>query len=235
MATILLGSTGEVGRQVLRASIQSSLTPIICPVRQGKALHVSDDKFKSTSIDFDSIPQAGLDSHSAANVIITLGTTRAKAGSAANFERIDRHYVLESAKAAKTASAERVIYCSSAGSSSSSPFLYPKSKGLTEEGLAELGYTETIIFRPGYLQIDGGRPESRILEKAFGPFCHYVLARFSSGVEINTKLLGNAMIKAAEMGADKLVKDGYATKQALKNGKKLTIVNNEQATRLGST
>lgn len=39
-----------------------------------------------------------------------------------------------------------------------------KSKGLTEEGLAAIGYDETIIFRPSMLAVPGGRAESRILE-----------------------------------------------------------------------
>jgi len=56
----------------------------------------------------------------------------------------------------------------SAGSSASSPFLYPSSKGLTEQGLAALGYSRTVILRPGYLQVPGGRSEGRLVESLFG-------------------------------------------------------------------
>ena len=61
-------------------------------------------------------------------VFITLGTTRADAGSAAKFERIDREYVLAAAKAARSESnsTQQLLYCSSAGAGSRSPFLYPK-------------------------------------------------------------------------------------------------------------
>lgn len=52
----------------------------------------------------------------------------------------------------------------SGGSSSSSFIPYSKSKGLTEEGLASLGYDETIIFRPGMLVVPGGRPDHRLME-----------------------------------------------------------------------
>lgn len=73
-----------------------------------------------------------------------MGTTRAAAGSAKAFERIDRDYVLAAAKAALqqdagTRAQQRVVYCSSSGSNSKAPFLYMKSKGLTEEGLGECG------------------------------------------------------------------------------------------------
>lgn len=38
-----------------------------------------------------------------------------------------------------------------------------RSKGLTEIGLAALGYDDVIIFRPGLL-MQADRPESRIVE-----------------------------------------------------------------------
>ena len=42
-----------------------------------------------------------------------------------------------------------------------------RSKGLTENGLASLGYSDTIIFRP--LMLKGAeRSGSRIAETAFG-------------------------------------------------------------------
>jgi len=40
---------------------------------------------------------------------------------------------------------------------------YPRSKGLTEQALAELGYKDTIIFRPGMLA-NVQRPEKRLAE-----------------------------------------------------------------------
>jgi hypothetical protein len=68
-----------------------------------------------------------------------VGTTRATAGSAAKFVTIDRDYVLAAAKAAviEKSDTQRIVYCSSAMASSKARFLYPQSKGLTEEGLGE--------------------------------------------------------------------------------------------------
>jgi len=39
---------------------------------------------------------------------------------------------------------------------------------LTEQGLAALGYTRTVIMRPGFLQVPGGRSEGRLVESLFG-------------------------------------------------------------------
>lgn len=99
-----------------------------------------------------------------------MGTTRAQAGSAANFVKIDRDYVLAGAKAAMTDESDesqRIIYCSSSGSNSKSSFLYMQSKGLTEEGLASLGYSDCILFKPGYFS-GANRERTRYAERIFG-------------------------------------------------------------------
>jgi|SRR6267142_2899083 len=47
-----------------------------------------------------------------------------------------------------------------------SSILYSRTKGLTEQALAELGYKDTIIFRPGALS-NTQRSDSRVAESAF--------------------------------------------------------------------
>lgn len=72
-------------------------------------------------------------------VFISLGTTRAAAGSAEKFERIDREYVIAAAKAARREEqgqqggfeegktpGQTLLYVSSSGASSKLPLLYPK-------------------------------------------------------------------------------------------------------------
>lgn len=58
--------------------------------------------------------------------ILQLGTTRAAAGSAENFTKIDKDYVINAAKAAKTESDQRLLYLSSMSASASSFMLYTK-------------------------------------------------------------------------------------------------------------
>ena len=47
-----------------------------------------------------------------------------------------------------------------------SSVFYSRSKALTEQALAELGYKDTIMFRPAVLS-NTNRPESRLAETAF--------------------------------------------------------------------
>ena len=47
-----------------------------------------------------------------------------------------------------------------------SSVFYSRSKGLTEQALAELAYKDTIIFRPGGLS-NTQRSDSRFAESAF--------------------------------------------------------------------
>ena len=136
----------------------------------------SNVEFKEVLVDFeklhdgDAAEQAKLSAVSADAIFITMGTTRAAAGSMAAFERIDRGYVLSAAKALLSNpdnTKRTLLYCSSGSSSSSSLFPYLKSKGLTEEGLAKL-CPHTIILRPGFLQ-HAQRQQTRLLERMFEP------------------------------------------------------------------
>jgi hypothetical protein len=95
-------------------------------------------------------------------------------------------YVVNAAKVAKTDKDQRLIYvsvCSSfepvgfssliiiyfmqtSGANPTSSIFYPRSKGLTEQALAELGYKDTISFRPTALS-NTNRPQPRFVETAF--------------------------------------------------------------------
>lgn len=135
-----------------------------------------------------------------------MGTTRAAAGSIKAFELIDREYVLSSARAlTQPAANATLVYCSSGGASSSSLLPYLKSKGLTEEGLAQL-YPKTVIMRPGYLA-NAERPGTRILEKLSEPIVA-LMAKFSSSVQAPVSHVARAMVRAAQLGPDGLKEKG---------------------------
>lgn len=197
---LLLGATGETGKQALSAALADSrVSHVLTFGRRAPTLDPSTPSSKLThsSLDFDALLKEGsaggpetskLRSAEADSVLIALGTTRASAGSAEAFERIDREYVLSAARAARREDKpdQRVVYVSvrrsvshclylnvckltrrflqSTSANSSAWLLYPRSKGLTEEGLASLGYASTIIFRPGLLVAPGGRGEHRFAE-----------------------------------------------------------------------
>ena len=147
-SAIIFGATGAVGKPLLSELLKSSqydqVHAFVRKPFKSESNHKEEAKLIEHLIDFEKLleEQRGAEEIrdvKAEDVYITLGTTRANAGSAQAFERIDREYVLAAAKAALNdqQKQQKVLYCSSFGSSAKSPFLYPKSKGLTEEGLGE--------------------------------------------------------------------------------------------------
>ncbi|KAH9811232.1 hypothetical protein DFH28DRAFT_1224063 [Melampsora americana] len=165
-------------------------------------------------------------------VYITLGTTRKNAGSAERFETIDRGYPVLFAKLARDPSKnpQTLVYLSSAGASPESPFLYPKSKGLTELELSALGYDQTIVFRPGYLA-GTNRNESRMAESIFGKVMG--LASFvTDSAQIPVSSLGLAISKAGVLGYSGLDKHGIGHKVSGKDGNDFWLLGNADALKL---
>ncbi|KAH7105782.1 hypothetical protein BKA62DRAFT_687955 [Auriculariales sp. MPI-PUGE-AT-0066] len=203
-SALVVGATGQVGRYLLTQVLAS---PAFTSVAEyGRRVTSSNDipkehasKLVQKTVDFEKLNEAEWKDPKFDAVFIALGTTRADAGSAQAFEKIDREYVLNAAKAARVEGIEqRLVYCSVSGASASSPFLYVKSKGLTENGLAALGYKDTISVRP--CALGGARREKpRMLEDAFVTIC-YQLNRISPRYAVDISEVARAMRKAGELG-----------------------------------
>ncbi|EST06383.1 NAD(P)-binding domain protein [Kalmanozyma brasiliensis GHG001] len=227
---VILGASGAVGKHLL-SELLSSSSPYKTVYSFARRAHPSPPptsiQFREVLVDFDKVyngdstETAKLSSIDAASAVyITMGTTRAAAGGMEAFERIDRGYVLAAAKAL-AGKAESVVYCSSGGSSSSSLFPYLKSKGLTEEGLAQL-YGKTVIMRPGYLA-NAERPGTRILEKTFEPIMG-LMSKFSTSVQADVRDVAKAMLKAGMEGPTALKERGLASDAGAKYGDGQAVV-----------
>jgi len=194
---------------------------------------VGKQKLEQKAINFDKLDEAGLKDGKWDVVFITLGTTQKAAGSAAAFEKIDREYVINAARLAKDedpAHEQRLVYLSSTGANANSWFLYPKSKGLTELGLAKLGYNDTVIFRPGFLG-NAERPEKRLTEGA-AEVVMRVLAKFSSGVWAPVETVAKAMRIAGETGSSGLPQVAQAQKAGEPDAS-FTVIDNSGILALG--
>ncbi|KAG8697101.1 Protein fmp52, mitochondrial [Ceratobasidium sp. 395] len=218
-SALIIGATGATGRHVLRELLQN---PHFTRVGEFGRRSLADEhltgvntsKLERKIVDFEKLDEKEWKDGKWDVIYITLGTTKAAAGSAENFEKIDREYVINAAKAAKStdpAHQQRLVYLShtygyrprqSGGASASSPFLYPKSKGLTERGLASLGYSDFIAFRPGFLK-GAERDHSRIAESVFG-YITGALSHVTSAVEIHVADLGRAIVTAGRLGTANL-------------------------------
>ncbi|KAF8347946.1 hypothetical protein F5887DRAFT_1060703 [Amanita rubescens] len=235
-SALLLGATGQVGQNVLKELLASSHFTRVGEygrrVTNLDTITSGKEKLEQKTVDFEKIDQAGLKDGRWDVVFITLGTTRKLAGSADAFERIDREYVLNAARSAFTGDpnhSQRVVYLSSGGANPSSPFLYTKSKGLTELGLAKLGYSDTIIFRPGILK-GTDRPDSRPLETIWGAITG-LAAHFSNNVEIQVPILAKSLVKAGITGSSGLSQAAQATTE-MPEGAKFTVIGNAGATEM---
>ncbi|KAJ7102978.1 hypothetical protein C8R43DRAFT_1047469 [Mycena crocata] len=228
---LVLGATGQVGGYLLKELLaRQHFTRVGEFGRRNTSLESlpaeGKDKLEQRTIDFEKPDAAGLRDGKWDVVFIALGTTAKAAGSSEAFERIDREYVINAARAAKGDHPQRLVYVSSGGANSKSTFLYPRSKGLTEEGLASLGYEDTIVFRPGFLA-GTNRPEPRFAEK-MASVVTGVLSHVSSSLEIQISALAKSLVRAGELGSSGLPPAAKATQEG-KDGARFTLINNAGA------
>jgi len=234
---LILGATGATGRLLLRELLANDQWSKVGEygrrVTPEADLPQNRGKLEQKTINFENLEAAGLKDGRWDVVFVTLGTTRANAGSAEMFEKIDREYVVNACKAAKTDDPEhqqRVVYLSSGGANPSSYFLYPRSKGLTELGIARLGYADTIVFRPGFLK--GAQRANKRLPETIAGYVTGFASHFTSSVEIHVPVLAKAIMKAGILGSSGLRPAVGATK-AGQEGAWFTLIDNKGALVLG--
>ncbi|KAG1747963.1 uncharacterized protein EDB91DRAFT_1115716 [Suillus paluster] len=204
---LILGATGATGRNLLRELL--------------------------TSDQWSKVGEYGRRDGRWDVVFVTLGTTRAKAGSAEMFEKIDR----ELRKSDDPTHQQRLVYPLLRKHHYVLPFLKSlpdflsfRSKGLTELGLARLGYADTIVFRPGFLK-GAEREDKRLAETIFG-YVTGAASYFTSNVEIQVSVLAKGIMKAGIWGSSGLPATVGATK-AGQEGAWSTLIGNKGAIILG--
>jgi oxidoreductase len=171
MNAFVLGGTGMVGKHLTNELLQSEkfLSVTLFTRRELKESEkqlFNSDKLKVQIVDFDALEKnifKGMDIG-----FCTLGTTKADAGSAEAFIKIDHDIPLKAATLFKEQLAGKDGYFSlltSTGSNKDSWFLYPRTKGLLEQDIINLGFKQVSIFRPGLLFLEGeDRPKPRFFE-----------------------------------------------------------------------
>jgi len=161
---LLLGGTGETGKEVLKLLITTPVFgKIVCMGRREVELPKGEgwDRVEQRVVDFDNLAQYGESFTGVDTAFCCLGTTRGKAGKE-GFIKVDHDYVLEAAKLLKTANCPDFHLLTSKGSNSDSWFLYPETKGKAEEAVKQLEFPRLTIYRPGLLRCD--RQEVRSAE-----------------------------------------------------------------------
>ena len=159
---LILGATGLVGREVLRLALTDSrVTQVTAPTRQPLAAHPK--LLNPVAERLESLAD-GMAARSFDALLCALGTTIAKAGSKAEFRRVDYELPMAFARRSHAAGTRVCAVVTAMGSSPSSPFFYAKTKGEVERDLESIGFESLILVRPSL--IEGNRAEQRTAERA---------------------------------------------------------------------
>ena len=160
-SALIVGATGLVGSHLVKQICDHpqyvSVTAIV-----RNHLPFEHEKLTVHTVNFDAISEA--DVQFVDDVFCCLGTTRKKAGSREQFEKVDVEYPLQIAALAKRAGAHHFIVISAMGASETSTAYYNRVKGKLEQQLQVLQFPTLSIVRPSLLV--GERSELRLGEKS---------------------------------------------------------------------
>ncbi|KAL1914871.1 uncharacterized protein VTP21DRAFT_7787 [Calcarisporiella thermophila] len=193
LSAFVLGATGAVGKALVCELLQSNVFSKVTTVGRRTFDYEGQNKEKlmQQTIDFEKLlaaeaPDAKPEDQEyythCKNIFrghdvgfCCLGTTRADAGSAEAFVRIDHDYVLAAAKAYKDCLKEgestainatstnklagHFLLVTAMNSSETSALLYPRTKGLIERDVKQLEFPRLSIFRPGFLKLENTERE----------------------------------------------------------------------------
>lgn len=169
MKALIIGATGSTGKFLLDELIQDNdYTSVAIFVRQSTGrIH---PKLTEYVIDFSQLDQ--YKEFITGDVLFScLGTTLKAAGSKEKQWEIDFEIPAGFAAIARENRVNSFVLVSSADASAKSMIFYSKMKGKLEVRIAELGFGQYIIFRPGMLlRRDTDRPAEKVLVKTLGFF-----------------------------------------------------------------
>lgn len=159
----VLGYTGETGKALVKQlTCDSYFSSIVLIGRRQvelQDLQITDEsRFTQRVIDFENVDKFEEDFKGCDVGFCCIGTTRGKAGPD-QFVKVDRDYVVNSARVAKKAGCSHFQLVSSTGANKNSFILYSRTKGEVEEMLKDVSFERLSIYRPGMLL--GKRQERR--------------------------------------------------------------------------
>jgi uncharacterized protein YbjT (DUF2867 family) len=161
---LVVGATGLVGSHCLKTLLdRSAYERVIAFTR--RPLGQQHPRLIETIVDFDKLEE--LEPFPTADVFCALGTTIAKAGSQADFLKVDFEYPRIIAERSAAAGAKQFALVSSAGADPQSGNFYLRVKAQLEKAVTGLSFESVHIFRPSFLI--GTREEFRFADAFAGP------------------------------------------------------------------
>lgn len=149
MTAALVGATGLTGRHILDIVAADPSWERVTTLGRREMPALSPRHIHRV-VDFDRLAEAS-DAFRCDAVFCALGTTIRDAGSEEAFARVDRDYVVESARLAREAGARHFLLVSSLGADPKSRVFYSRLKGEVEATVTAEGPPVVSIFRPSLL------------------------------------------------------------------------------------
>jgi uncharacterized protein YbjT (DUF2867 family) len=158
---LLAGASGLVGEHLLPLLLDAGEYTRVYALSR-RPLPLDHPRLANRVVRFEVGLEAQISALHCNDVYCCLGTTMRDAGSEAAFRAVDHDLVLQLARAAQAAGAERLAVVSAAGASDSSRNFYLRVKGETERALEALRFPALDIMQPSLLF--GARRNMRPLE-----------------------------------------------------------------------
>jgi uncharacterized protein YbjT (DUF2867 family) len=163
VTTLVLGATGLVGRHVVEILAADERWERVTTLGR-RDIPTLSSRHVHRVVDFERLADAA-DAFQCDAVFCALGTTIRDAGSEEAFARVDRDYVVKSARLARKAGARHFLLVSSLGADPGSRVFYSRLKGEVEMTVGAEGPPVVSIFRPSLLV--GDRERTRLKEIVF--------------------------------------------------------------------
>jgi uncharacterized protein YbjT (DUF2867 family) len=162
---IIAGASGLIGSKLLDILLkQPGYTEVLILVR--KEVPIQHKKLTQQVINFDRLEDYA-DLVKGHAVFCCLGSTQKKTPDLKHYYKIDHDYPLQLAQLAVKNGVEHYHLVSALGANSTASNFYLKTKGKTEDDIAQVGLKCLHIYRPAFLT--GDRKEYRMAERILTP------------------------------------------------------------------
>ncbi|HQX89913.1 MAG: NAD(P)H-binding protein [Moraxellaceae bacterium] len=189
---IVIGATGLVGGHCLSLLLASPTYDRVIAVTR-RPLKMRHEKLQVMEVPFDQLGEELVDVK-ADHAFCCLGTTIRKAGTKAEFHKVDYGYAFEFAHRMQANGTSHFLLVSALGANPGSPIFYNRVKGMLEMDTRALGFSCLSIFQPSFLV--GERAEHRKGE-AFGIRLSSIIAPLLRGPLSSTHPVAGADVAAA--------------------------------------
>ncbi|WP_165861430.1 NAD(P)H-binding protein [Paenibacillus paeoniae] len=160
---VIAGATGLVGGELVKLLLsREDYSKVTVLVR--RKLPIAHERLEQLVVEYERLEELPGVLFENSDVYCALGTTRKKAGSKEQFERVDYGYPMALGRLAKRYHAARLLIITAMGADEASIFFYSKVKGRVEKDLQRLQLSRLHIFRPSLIL--GDRQEHRLGESA---------------------------------------------------------------------